>query len=296
MEIVIYLDSLFLLNVSINYWILKAIVYQFGFKQKIVRILLTATVGASFYILLLLVPMHTRIIQLLEICVSVPLMVLILLPKKSRNLFMQALGYGFLYSFLVAGILRAVFSKWQLFSHHKTHIIAVLTGAFIVFEGIMKYLQTQRAVKRHGVCNVRLVSERDSICIKAIVDTGNTLIEPISKKPVCLVEQDVLEGLIPKDNMFVRAIPYRSVGCEQGLLYGVQIPELHITYGTEQFFLRKVICAGVEHKLFTKGKYQMILHPACIAEEFKALERGEEDVVGKRGKKKNIFVGRTGLE
>lgn len=296
MEIVIYLDSLFLLNICINYWILKAVVYQFGLKQKTVRVLLAATMGAGIYILLFLLPLQTRFVQLIEICVSVPLMVLILLPKQNRSLFKRVLGYGFLYSFLVAGILRTLFSKWQLFSHSKTNIIAVLTGAFICFEGIMKYLQTGKAVKKYGLCKVKLVTERNTVCIKAIVDTGNSLIEPISKKPVCLVEQSVLEGLIPEDNVFVRAIPYRSVGCEQGILYGVEIAELHITYGTEQFFLQKVICAGVGHKLSTKGKYQMILHPACIAEEYKALERGEGNVISKRGKKKNLFVGRTGLE
>ncbi len=296
MEVVIYLDSLFLLNFIMNYWILKLLTYQFALKNRTLQRLVAAAIGSGMYILLLRFPMQTRFMQWIEIAVSVPAMLLIVLPKDKRAMWKQALAYGFLYSFIVAGILRTLVSKLRIFSAYHVYTIAVLTGAYFCFEHIARYLQKQKNFKKHGLCNVKLKSDLNTVCVKALLDTGNSLREPISKRPVCLVEQDVLERLVPKDDVWIRAIPYRSVGCEQGILYGVEIPELHITYGTEYFVAKKVICAGVGHKLSTNGAYQMILHPGYVIEEKEKIERGKEDVISKRCKKKTLFVGRTGLD
>ncbi len=296
MEIVIYLDSLFLLNFIMNYWILKLLTYQFSIKERTLQSLIAAMAGSGIYIFLLVFPIQTRFIQLIEICLSVPTMLLIVLPKQKHVIWKRALAHGFLYSFIISGILRFLVSKWRLFFSDNVHILAVLTVGYLSFEMIARYLQKQRLSKKYGICKVKLKSEVGSVCIKALLDTGNSLIEPISKKPVCLVEQDVLEQLISKENTFLRAIPYRSVGCEQGILYGVKISELQITYGDEYFVANKVICAGVGHKLSTKDAYKMILHPGCVVEENKKMERGKEDVVKKRSKKKALFVGRTGLD
>ena len=108
--------------------------------------------------------------------------------------------------------------------------------------------------------------------VLALLDTGNSLKEPISGEPVCLMEEELLAKITLENPLFLRAIPYRSVGCEQGMLYGVKIPKLEIYTDETCYVADDVICAGVGHKLSTKGAYQMILHPALLAEENRRSE------------------------
>ena len=103
-------------------------------------------------------------------------------------------------------------------------------------------------------------------CITALLDTGNSLIEPISKKPVCLLESGVLERLVDKEAALMRAVPYCSVGCEKGILYAVEIPKMQIACDGKVKEVQDVFCAEVPHKLATNDTYKMILHPECVGE------------------------------
>ena len=264
MEIVIYWDSLLLLNVLLNYWILTLIKRRFSLYKRNITILGIALLGTV--ISFLFFSMKIKVYQFIETLITIPIMLYILIPKEKRLILKKAIGYGFLYSFMFAGILRVFFWKWKLLSSRDIHIGCVLTGGYICFQGIKNYLQKQKVEKKHSLCDVRLKTEQTTIQIKGMIDTGNSLIEPISKKPVCLVEEDVLQQLVAKENVLYRAIPYRSVGCEKGILYGVEIPEMQINYETEVLSLTRVICAGVNHKLSTKGTYQIIVHPECVRE------------------------------
>lgn len=266
MEIVIYWDSLFLLNFIMNYWILRVLIYKFRLSVKGLRAVLAALFGAGIYILCLFLPIGTRYVQFLEMGLSIFMMSIFLLPKKSRRMFFKVSLYGLFCSFFVAGILRTIFSKGKLFSKGQIHILSVLTFGYVVIEGILVNVSRQKQNQKQRLCKVRLKSEKDTVFVTALVDTGNSLIEPISQKPVCLLEHPILEKLIEMESTLFRVIPYRSVGCEQGILYGFEIPEIQITYRMQEILLKQVFCAEVHHKLSTNDTYNMILHPACIEE------------------------------
>ena len=266
MEIVIYWDSLFLLNFIMNYWILRVLSYKFALGVKRFRVVLAALIGASMYLLSLLFFAGTRYIQFLEICISISLMVLLILPRNDRRLFWKVSLNGVFCGFFVAGILRTIFAKGRLLFRAPIHIFSVLTFGYIIIEGIRMYLYNQKQLKKQRLLKVTLRTKKGKACIMALLDTGNGLIEPISKKPVCLVESGILENLLDKEQTLFRAIPYRSVGCEKGILYGTEIPEIQITYGGRKIFLKEVFCAETMHKLSTNDTYKMILHPECIEE------------------------------
>lgn len=266
MELVIYWDSLFLLNFIMNYWILRIVVYQFSIPVKRLHIAVAALIGVGGFLLCLCVIPSTKFVQLLEIGISIPLMVLVILPKGTRNLFWKVLLMGFFYSFLLAGIMRAIFGKANLFGSRQIHISAVITIGFIVVEGVKAYLYAQKKERNQRLFDVKLKSEKDTVCVTALLDTGNGLVEPISQKPVCLIESALLEKLIDEKTALFRVIPYRSVGCEQGVLYAVEVKELQITYAGKEIVRNDIFCAKVLHKLSTSDAYHMILHPAILKE------------------------------
>lgn len=267
MKIEIYLDSLFFMNLLINWGILKLLQYKFSLENTNIRVVPAAAFGAAAYVLLFLIPVKSVWWQFAAAGFSIPLMVIIVLPKRKRRFTCRMMGWGLVYSFLIAGMLRTFLYKWKLFSGKEITVCGVLVGVYIcVCIGIRYIRQRQKAAKK-SLCTVTIESAGVGTRVKALIDTGNSLIEPVSKQPVCLIEEELLARITLENPLFLRAIPFRSVGCEQGLLYGVQIPKLIIACEEETYVVTDVICAGVGHRLSTKGAYQMILHPELITEE-----------------------------
>ena len=65
--------------------------------------------------------------------------------------------------------------------------------------------------------------------VRALVDTGNRLYEPISQSPVMVVEQAFIKQYFKKEDMLkIRAVPYHSVGKRLGILYAFPVEAMEI--------------------------------------------------------------------
>ena len=102
--------------------------------------------------------------------------------------------------------------------------------------------------KTKNYYDVEIINNHKSILIKAFMDTGHSLIEPISKKPVLIVEYRALKELIPlklrilfeRENVYsaineitensysnrLKIIPYSSLGNEKGILIGFEVDSI----------------------------------------------------------------------
>ena len=275
MKIEIYLDSLFFMNLVINLWIMQLVKYKFSLEVKEIRLWGAAAIGAGIYILLFFVPGNSLLLQLIGGLISVPLMIRIILPRRKRRFFGRMLGAGLAYSFIIAGVLRAIFNKWELLTGQEITLFAVLMGVYLCTKAGAWLVRKSKQAGKKSIYQVTITSAGTQTRLNALLDTGNSLIEPFSKRPVCLIEEELLARITLENTLFLRAIPFRSVGCEQGILYGVEIPSLRIISEENCYVVKNVICAGVGHKLSTKGAYQMLLHPALLEEEKKSDEKEE---------------------
>ncbi|MBO6015725.1 MAG: sigma-E processing peptidase SpoIIGA, partial [Lachnospiraceae bacterium] len=104
-------------------------------------------------------------------------------------------------------------------------------------------------------------------CCNALVDTGNSLCDPISRRPVLILERSVLKAyevtIRPEQ---YRVIPYHSLGRENGMLEGFVAGLVCVLDETEngriQRMKRSNVVIGIyEGTLSGDGAYQMILHP-----------------------------------
>ena len=59
----------------------------------------------------------------------------------------------------------------------------------------------------------------------------------------------------------VRLIPYESLGCRHGLLEAVTIEELSFVYDDQKKTVKGAVLCLVDHALFEKKPYQMIINP-----------------------------------
>lgn len=96
-------------------------------------------------------------------------------------------------------------------------------------------------------CNVKIKYKEKEIQIRAMIDTGNLLKDPISKMPVIIVQKEKMKDIIQKqilDNLEniiygtyleeieqdyiqrLKLIPYSSLGNQNGMLIGFKPDEI----------------------------------------------------------------------
>lgn len=100
-----------------------------------------------------------------------------------------------------------------------------------------------------------------------LLDSGNHLKDPISKKPVSIVEsQWILPMERQKKEENIKLIPYHSIGKNHGMMRGFVGDKLVIKRERDFAVIKRPVIGISENPLSDKGDYQMILSPALLQE------------------------------
>lgn len=180
-------------------------------------------------------------------------------PRSAMSLWKMVEVLGFLGLLLVSGVVfleRMLSFLWKDFN-------GILEGVFLGVLVLLLLVGRVRAFRKQDAsCKVVLQTKHARIRVNALVDTGNSLVEPISGKPVSLLDKNVFDSLFALESpTSFRAIPYHSVGKENGILQGFLLPKMEVEWeGIHREFQNVYI--GVCPELFLqKGPYKMILNP-----------------------------------
>ncbi|MGL5259694.1 MAG: sigma-E processing peptidase SpoIIGA [Lachnospiraceae bacterium] len=100
------------------------------------------------------------------------------------------------------------------------------------------------------------------IVIKGLIDTGNSLYDPITKKPISIIDKECFStySFTVLEEKF-HAIPFSSVGKNNGILKGYEIKKMTVKINEEEMEVLKPIIAISEEKISNQNKYQIIIHP-----------------------------------
>lgn len=103
------------------------------------------------------------------------------------------------------------------------------------------------------------------IRLRALVDTGNHLIDPISGAPVSVISKRVAGSMASclKPEKY-HAVPYRSVGKPGGILPAYELPEMSIEEAGRTVKREGVIVAVCDAGISPESDYQMLLHPGLL--------------------------------
>lgn len=195
----------------------------------------------------------------------------LILPKKStKNMYIKSMVLQMETTVLLGGsiallqkfIYKTDFTVWQMC------MISIVLTVFI------RFLLQRFFVTRQKLCYpVILYCDGKEYPMKALVDTGNGLMEPISKKAVSLVGRDYFERQWEKEGkrkefqpVRFRAIPYHAVGTQNGILHGYEMDRLIIFTDERKVEILKPMIGISEHAVGNRGTYQMILHPQLLSE------------------------------
>ncbi len=256
----IYIDSLLLLNFVMNLYCLGLVNRVLMRTATRKRIIAGALLGAFSYLIPFLLPGSGVIKAVVCFPVSAVVMILLVFRPGHIKAFFHVAGLLLAASFVLGGAL--LFLIGLVPGGWINGVLGILgIGALVFFRG----LGMIRQMEQKELCCVELIGKGARIRVNALWDTGNGLYEPISGKPVCILEKRVFDKLWKTgDPEGFRAIPYHSVGKKQGILYGFLLPEIRVHNNGIVKKCKDIYVGIVEEEIAQSGGYCMILNPALL--------------------------------
>jgi len=171
-------------------------------------------------------------------------------------------GYLFVYAFLLGGFMLFLLKRVSFLGRYSGKIWCVLGIGYVSFASLDFFLQKHRERKSDPFCRVAILCGDKEIKVTALIDTGNGLKDPVSGKPVSILEEEIWEQLKPlMREEKLKMIPYRSVGNSHGMMKGYELGPVTVEKEEQKVCHEKMIVGICEGRISSGGQYQMILHP-----------------------------------
>ena len=160
-----------------------------------------------------------------------------------------------------------ILNRLRFIMKGKGSLFLSLTAATLAY-GVLRLLigrlMRRRADTLRTVC-LYAPSPGQEIRVQALVDTGNHLTDPISGAPVSLISRQIARCLAPclVEEKY-HAIPYHSVGRQNGILSAYELPRMRIEEAGEVLVREHIIVAICDAGISEDSAYQMILHPGLL--------------------------------
>ena len=276
-----------------NYIILFAtyVIIKPKVKHPQIRIILSSLIGSVYAVIVYLNILSIYSNLFAKIILSIVMVYVAFNPKNAKVLLKQILIF-YLVSFIFGGC------TFALIYFIKPENVKMKNGVFVgiyplkigLVAGVIAFVATQIAFKinksklnnKNTFFNIQLYYKNQSITVKALLDSGNMLKDPISQASVIIVERESLSKIIPEKvldyigNIIggdetedkqdiqeylskIRMVPFMSLGKENGMLVGIRLDKIKIE--TEDIDIQKEnIIAGIYEKKFTKdNKYNALI-------------------------------------
>ena len=148
---------------------------------------------------------------------------------------------------------RELFRGWVIL-----YIESFLLGGVLQFAG--QYL---RQGSRY--CEVVVLFGERNCRLRALIDTGNTLKDTVSKDPVSVMDQASVKRLTEgKQPERFRYIPYHSIGKKEGVMPAFRMDKIQIIRDGYRINVEYPLVAVCEEELGSEN-YQMIINPDILA-------------------------------
>ena len=258
MHYVIYPDTLFLENFICNLLFLTFLKSLFFPAAKGKRIFGAAVMTAlcNTYVSILFFRCNL-ILQLVVLLPAAGWMVCYCLEVKDKRRIIFLLYQLILWTLVIGGAIQAL-EQWIKIESMELMITVSIAGlTFGILEKVFKNYKRQNEYMRE----VTLCWRGKNCHIKGFADTGNHLMDPISKKPVSVISKDAwMELLDDTEPPLCRLIPYKSVGNPNGLIVAVQIDYLVILEGEHSRIYEQPMIAITEQPFTGIFHYSILLH------------------------------------
>ena len=256
----LYVDSIFLVNFVMNLYLLLLVNQSTLRTATRRRIVLGAAVGALGYLLPFVLPAPPLVRYLTGVIFGGGGMLFITFRPKSAGSLCRFLRSLLWYTFVLGGLLSVSGALFFGGLEIPMGCMAVMGVGALGTMLISFCLEKRRGQSMNGACLVCLKNGSRVVRAEGLIDSGNSLREPISNAPVSIMEPAVFSELMGEEEWPFRAIPYRSIGKKRGILRGYRIPELEISVdGITKQFHEVYVAVGEQSEVVP-----VIIHPELM--------------------------------
>ncbi|NLW08083.1 MAG: sigma-E processing peptidase SpoIIGA [Clostridia bacterium] len=301
MPVVVYIDIVLAINLVMDYLILWTAARLGQIPTCGWRLLAGAAVGAVSSLTVLIPGLEVWLLTFLKLFFSILILLVAFFPLTVR-LFFQALVYFYLAAFVMGGAMLgaiclfggnlpvAVMSGGLIFSPNLrfTWLLAAGAAALLLARwgtGWIKRNFWEYMLRLPVVISIA----GKELALKALVDTGNSLRDPLSQQPVIIVEYSALKSILPVEIVReysglkepdlervvaslagspwatrLRLLPYHSLGESRGLLLGFRPDAVIIVTNEHMLKLKNIVVGLCREQLSPQGNYRALLHPDLL--------------------------------
>lgn len=282
MEITIYLDVLFLVNFSMNFFLLWLLRMILKLKGNWIRLAAGSAAGAFLSALALygwlwrmaesgksaygISGAASVLLWLVSVFVIGSLMVWIAFAPSSLGEFLR-METGLLFAAALAdGALEWAQTAWLSFqgdgllvsSLGVTSLLLFLAGSCFLAEGLWKIVQ-EAACERSCRYQVTLFYQGSKVSAEGFLDTGNRLKEPVSGRPVHVADRALLESICPRVER-ISMIPYRTIDGGGAVLKAVTLDRMEAVQGKRLLVYERPLVAVSPKELRMRNGCRILLH------------------------------------
>lgn len=260
----VYLDLILLINFGFDLLLLLVVDIVLKRHTRFIRLLLGSLFG-SLTIFFLFLPLNSFTLFLLKIITSI---IMIIISFSYQNLKYTLKNLLFLYttSILLGGFL---YYLNVTFSYKQDGLIFFYEGLSInyifllIFSPIILYIYIKetKSLKNnyHYYHNVKIIlSNGYEINTRAYLDTGNKLIDPVSLKPIIMIEESLVPPNLIENIIYV---PYKSLNYE-GLLNCIKVKKITI----ENMGSKNNVILGISKTKFNIDGIHVLLNNKIMEE------------------------------
>lgn len=238
------------------------------------RMILSATFGAMGAVIVCLVPQEYKFAAniVTYICIGMGMVRIC-----AGNVAFAELIKGFfaLYAaaFMLGGVMHVLY--YYTYAGYIIRQVIVRDRELMVFLGVsfgfllLLYRQLVRIkVYSDKLCRVCCVLTGRKIYIKGFVDTGNVLQDPLFHRPVCIAQKDsfleVLHEINDCTKVKYHVIPFRSLGCDSGMLEVITADTMYICYGKKEIQVEDALIGLTAQTLSSDGEYEFLVNAQLL--------------------------------
>lgn len=233
---VIYIDRLFVINLITDYLLLLCSARVCGIVLKRLRYFLSAVFGALFAVFSLLPDFEFLLLAPLKLCAGI---IMATIAYGGEKKLLRCCLVFFAISLLFGGAVWAISlrSGGSIGSYAVVPVsFPVLILSFALIYAILSFV-FRRTMKSRDRCVMNVVLEHNgnSVSLRTLCDSGNSLFDPITGSSILICPPDKAEVLFPEYTGIFRAadaseivtlnsaagfrlIPFKAVGSASGML------------------------------------------------------------------------------
>lgn len=260
-----------------NYMIL--LTEQIILKEQIIhkRLIVSSSIGSIYSVIIAITKPNYWIINITKIIISIIMIIIGCNNVKRKNLINRIIIF-YLIAFVFGGCSNAILYSINQNKDLNRKInsifdpfgITILAGIFSIILIIytFKIIYKKRKFK-DILCKLKIINEGKEKNLRAMIDTGNSLIDPISKSPVVIIEKEKMLGIIPNEiiennediicgkydiknekyKSKIRLLPFSTIDNKNGMILGIRVEEVETEINDEKISKKNVVIGICNEKI-----------------------------------------------